>query len=149
LHWRHLHPEIREASAQGYTSQNYYTAFLEAVKRYANRTREYSGAVIERDLDLMGHVFGSEATKLLKVTIGYFRANGTNFAATTIDNIENAQRMLSQGIISGGRNIVAHEEAIDLFTSGLFSEKDCLDLLSLISHLMCRIDVAHNNKTTS
>ncbi|MBC7766553.1 TIGR02391 family protein [Arenimonas sp.] len=146
LHWRHLHPEIRDASAQGYISQNYYAAFLESVKRYANRTREYAGVTIERDLDLMGNVFGSDATKILKVAVGYLRVNGTNFATSTTDNIENAQRMLSQGIISGGRNVVAHEEAMDLSVSGLFSEKDCLDLLSLISHLMCRIEVANNYK---
>lgn len=143
LHWRHLHPEIREASFAGYEGENYYAAFLEAVKRYANRTREYSGIVNEQDLDLMGNVFGPEEGKAIKVAAGYLRANGTVFAINTIKNIESAQRRLSQGIIEGGRNVVAHEEAIDLSSSGLFSEKDCLDLLSLISHLMCRIEAAN------
>jgi hypothetical protein len=82
----------------------------------------------------------------LEVAAGYLRANGTNFAVNTIANIENAQRKLSQGLIEGGRNVVAHEEVLDLSVSGLFSEKDCLDLLSLISHLMCRIDEAQAKK---
>jgi uncharacterized protein (TIGR02391 family) len=144
LHWRHLHPEIRAASEQGYVGANYYSAFLEAIKRYANRTREYSGSDIEQDFNLMGSVFGPE--KALEVAAGYLRANGTNFAVNTIANIENAQRKLSQGLIEGGRNVVAHEEVLDLSVSGLFSEKDCLDLLSLISHLMCRIDEAQAKK---
>jgi len=143
LHWRHLHPEIQEASEKGYMGKDYYTAFLEAIKRYSNRTREYSGNANEHDLDLMGQVFGPEPEKVIKVAEGYLRANGTNFAENTIKNIEGAQRKLSQGVVEGGRNIVAHEEAIDLSTSGLFSEVDCLDLLSLISHLMCRIDEAN------
>ncbi len=145
LHWRHLHPEIKAASEQGYKSQNYYAAFLEAVKRYVNRTREFSGSNSNNDSNLMGEVFGPEENKLLKVAKGYLRANGRSFAADTISNIELAQRQLSQGLVAGGRNVVAHEEAIDLSVSKLFSEKDCLDLLSLISHLMCRIESAKNN----
>ena len=146
LHWRHLHPEIKDASEQGYRNQNYYVAFLEAIKRYANRTREFSGITNEHDLDLMAQAFGPEPGRPLKVALGYLRANGSNFANNTIQNIENAQRRLSQGLVEGGRNVVAHEEAIDLSKSKLFSEKDCLDLLSVISHLMCRIEVANNNK---
>ncbi len=146
LHWRHLHPEIGKASLLGYKNEDYYSAFLEAVKRYANRTREYSGIPNEKDLDLMGQVFGPEEDKGLKVAAGFIRANGSNFAKNTINNIEGAQRKLSQGVVEGGRNVVAHEERIDLFTSNLFSEKDCLDLLSLLSHLMHRIEEA-NKKT--
>ncbi|NOX65683.1 MAG: TIGR02391 family protein [Chlorobi bacterium] len=149
LHWRHLHHEIQEASNNGYTNEDYYTAFLEAIKRYANRVREYSSNNNGHDLDLMGQVFGSEPDKVLKVAMGYLRANGTDFADNTIKNIEGAQRKLSQGVVEGGRNVVAHEESIDLSISGLFSEKDCLDLLSLISHLMYRIEKANKKKCLS
>ena len=144
LHWRHLHPEIKSASETGYVSGNYYNAFLEATKRFINKTREYSGVQDGTDMNLMGQVFGPEDGKALKVAVGYHRANGVAFAEDTIDNIERAQRRLSQGSIEGGRNIVAHEEQLDLSLSGLFSEKDCLDMLSLISHLMCRIENANN-----
>ncbi|ORU93298.1 MAG: hypothetical protein A6F72_06560 [Cycloclasticus sp. symbiont of Poecilosclerida sp. N] len=146
LHWRHLHPEIQIASEQGYKGGNYYAAFLEAVKRYANKVREYSGNNNTRDFDLMGNVFGPEDAKALKVVVGYVRGNGDFFSVKTVKNIESAQRKLSQGIIEGGRNVVAHQEVIDLSESGLFSEKDCLDLLSLISHLMCRIETAHERR---
>ena len=143
LHWRHLHPEIRSASELGYTGKNYYSAFLEAAKRYANRTRDYSGNTNNYDLDLMGQVFGPEENKVLKVARGYLRDNNSEFAASTLENVEKAQRKLSQGIVEGGRNVVAHEESVDLSISGLFTEKDCLDLLSLLSHLMYRIESAY------
>ena len=144
LHWRHLHPEIKTASEIGYVNKNYYNAFLEATKRFINKTREYSGVDTGTDMDLMGNVFGPEDGKALKVAVGYLRENGMAFADSTIKNIEFAQRKLSQGSIEGGRNIVAHEEQLDLARSGLFSEKDCLDMLSLISHLMYRIENANN-----
>lgn len=145
LHWRHLHEEIKDASKKGYEGSNYYSAFLEAAKRYANRVREYSGNSNEHDVDLMGQVFGFEEGKW-NVAVGYLRANNTNFSSNTLKNIEGAQRKLSQGVFEGGRNIVAHEEALDLVKSGIFSEKDCLDLLSLISHLMCRVEIANQRK---
>lgn len=147
LHWRNLHPEIRDASEEGYQSQNYYAAFFEAMKRYINRTREYSGVYNTSDASLMGSVFGPEADKVLKVAKGYVRPNGTNFYDDTIFNIELAQRQLSQGLVAGGRNVVGHEEAIHLSESKLFSQKDCLDLLSLMSHLMCRIEVANSKES--
>lgn len=146
LHWRNLHHEIQEVSEEGYINRDYYTAFLEAAKRYINRTRCYSGSIAKTDSGLMGEVFGPEKEKILKVAKGYIRASGENFAVKTIDNIERAQRQLSQGVIEGGRNVVAHEEVLDLANSELFSEEDCLDLLSLISHLMRRIDNANNMK---
>ena len=149
FHWRHLHEEIQDASRNGYEGQDYYTAFLESIKRYANRTREYSGSTIEKDFNLMGKVFGDDENKLLHVAKGFLRANGTNFSDTTLKNIENAQQRLSQGVIEGGRNVVAHEEVLDLSSSGLFSEIDCLDLLSLISYLMHRIDHANLAKESA
>jgi len=149
LHWRHLHPEIKNASEIGYKNENYYNAFLEAVKRYANKTRDYSNVHDKSDVDLMGYVFGPEEVKVLKVAKGYKKINGSDFAALTIQNIEGAQRKLSQGVIEGGRNVVAHEEQLDLSESGLFSEKDCLDLLSLLSHLMYRVESRKVEAVTS
>ena len=146
LHWRHLHPEIKDASSNGYKGQDYYGAFLEAIKRYVNKTRKFSQSNNLGDWDLMGHVFGPEPEKVLKVAAGYVKKDGTDFAEKTITNIEGAQRKLSQGVVEGGRNVVAHEEVIDLSDSGLFSKEDCLDLLSLISHLMRRIEEANRKK---
>ena len=46
------------------------------------------------------------------------------------------------GIVQGGRNVLSHEECKELQESGLFTEKDCLDMLSLLSHLFKRLDDA-------
>jgi len=90
----------------------------------------------------MGKVYGKEANKVLKVAKNYKKTDGTDFNNSTIENIEEGQKLLSMGIMTGARNPVAHEEIAELRDSGLFSEKDCLDALSLLSHLFRRLDNA-------
>jgi hypothetical protein len=89
---------------------------------------------------MMGEVYGKGSK--LTVTRSYKKPDGRAFPATTLENIEDGQKFLSMGIVAGGRNPVAHEEIAHLRDSGLFSEKDCLDGLSLLSHLIRRLDDA-------
>ena len=149
-HWRHVHPEIQEVSRQAYQNEDYYTAFQEAAKRYANTVRQHLSGFTGDDHQMMGAAFGAEKgqNKYLPTTKKYKRPSGVVFNQKTLENIENGQRELSQGIIRGCRNPLAHEEHTDLRVSGLFSEKDCLDALSILSHLFRRLDdaiEAHNN----
>jgi len=140
-HWRHLHSKVQDASIDDYIRADYYRAFNEAVKRYINDVRNKSASTNSSDSSMMGEVFGVGSNKL-KVSKNSVKPDGTNFQNTTIDNIEKGQKFLSMGIVSGGRNPVSHEEVMDLRVSGLFSEKDCLDALSLLSHLFKRLDDA-------
>ncbi len=141
-HWRNLHPSVRDVSKQAYEDKDYYKALREAAKRYVKSVQAKAGNIIEKDHPLMGRVFGFEngMPKLLSVTKIYKRPDGSDFRPETIDSIENGHRELSQGIVRGCRNPLAHEEDIDLRDSDLFSEKDCLDALSLLSHLFRRLD---------
>ncbi|MCB0749329.1 MAG: TIGR02391 family protein [Ignavibacteriae bacterium] len=137
FHWRQLHVKIQDASEEGYKNKDYYKAFLEAAKRYANETRTKSGST-STDQGMMGEVYG--AGKIISVCGNYKKTDGTDFTDSTIRNIEEGQKLLSMGIVSGGRNPLSHEEIKELRDSDLFSEKDCLDGLSLLSHLMKRLD---------
>ena len=144
-HWRRLHDEIKSASKKQYEDKDYYGAFQEAVKRYVNAVQEkLKGADVSKN-NLMGAAFGKEKGRL-KVAQGFKKRDGTSFNSNTTDNIEEGQKLLSMGIISGARNPTAHEEIIDLKESGLFTEKDCLDALSLLSHLFRRLDKAQKQK---
>ncbi len=143
-HWRHLHDGIKEVAKEPYKKQEYYKAIEEAIKRYVRAVRIKSGNLPDKDHPLMGRAFGFEngMPKLLSVTKIYKRPDGSDFSPETIENIENGHRELSQGIVRGCRNPLVHEGDIDLRDSGLFSEKDCLDALSLLSHLFRRLDDA-------
>jgi len=136
LHWRHIHLEIQQVSEIYYKNKDYYSAFLEALKRYAAEVRKKSGSVNHSDRSMMGEVFSN---RKLSVTKKYKKTDGTLFSDDTIENVELGQHYLSEGIVIGGRNPLSHEEHRELSASGLFSEKDCLDFLSLLSHLFKRL----------
>ncbi len=140
-HWRHLHSEIQDASRADYERGDYYRAFIEAAKRYITAVRTKSGSNQTSDFSLMSDVFSAQTPKL-KVAQNYLKPNGNAFTNFTIENIESGQRYFSQGVVSGCRNPLNHEEREDLIASDLFSEKDCLDALSLLSHLFRRLDNA-------
>lgn len=144
-HYRHLHETVRKVSEKGYQNQDYYRAFEETMKRYILEVQRKSG-LTDTERSLMTSAFGPEGNKVLKVTKKYKRRNGEDFNITTIDNIEEGQRWLSAGIMIGARNPIAHEEISELQESGLFTEEDCLDSLSLLSHLFRRLDDAVNTK---
>ena len=145
-HWRHLHPQIKEASEADYQREDYYRAFQEAVKRYSDTVRTISGSKNMSESSMMGEVFGKPEKKkekiptALQVTKNFKKPDGKDFPIQTMDSIEEGQKFLSMGVISGCRNAVSHVEINDLRDSGLFTEKDCLDALSLLSHLFSRLD---------
>ena len=138
LHWRHLHKIVKEKSAPYYQNQDYYHAFIEAMKKYISAVREKSDSPVTPDISLMGAVFNNDGC--LNVIGNYRKQDRSEFTADTISNIQSGQQHLSQGIVAGGRNPLAHVEIEELKKSDLFSEKDCLDLLSLLSHLFKRLD---------
>ena len=141
-HWRGLHPDIQDASKTYYEQKDYYQAFSESVKRYITNTRDKSGSCQSSDHGLMGEAFGADRSKRkLTVTKKYTcKSNGQPFSPNTLSTIEDGQKFLSMGVVSGCRNPIAHEEIKDLKNSNLFSEKDCLDALGLLSHLQRRLE---------
>ena len=140
LHWRYLHTEIRNAAEEDYRRNDFYRAFIEAVKRYINTVRAKSKSTNSTDHGMMGSEFGLD--KVLKVAAKFNKPDGSKFHTDTYKCIEEGQKYLSMGIVSGARNPISHEEIGDLRDSKLFTEKDCLDMLSLLSHLFKRLDDA-------
>ena len=145
LHWRHLHESVQEKSEKYYKEKNYYTACLEAIKKYTNSVKEKSETSQTDEYSVMSDSF-RDKNKLLDLTENYKKPGGGDFTSKTKDNIQSGQQHLSMGVIMGGRHPLSHEEIEDLKASDLFSESDCLDLLSLLSHLFKRLDNA--KKTT-
>lgn len=139
-HWRNLHSSVQAVSKEYYTSQDYYTALFESAKRYVNEVKaKANSTLIERDL--LENVFAIKNPKL-SVTDKFKKPSGTDFRDDTLSNINEGHRMLAIALWAAFRCPIAHEEVCDLRDSGLFSEKDCLDALSLLSHLFHRLDDA-------
>lgn len=140
FHWRRLHQTVKDASYTDYKNADFYRAVEEAIKRYQTKVQEKSNCN-EDGQKLMLKVFGKD-NAILSVSSNYMKKNGTDFSSSTKENVEEGQKFMSAGMMSGVRNPIAHEEIVELRDSGLFTENDCLDMLSLLSHLCRRLDDA-------
>jgi len=138
--WRHLHPEIQSATSSYYIDQDYYIAVQEAIKRYVSLSKKRAGVDASDALTIVTSAFGEKGK--LRVFHMYMASDG--FDPQTEKNVENGQKHISMGIIGGFRNPLAHEEVARLQESGAFTNDDCLDALSIISHLMRRLDGAQD-----
>lgn len=145
-HWRRLHKTVQDASYDDYKNTDFYRAVEEAIKRYETVTKTKSGND-QTGRVLMSHVFGKDGC--LSVTSHFKKRDGSDFGADTKENIEEGQKFLSMGMMAGVRNPLAHEEKIELKETGLFTENDCLDMLSLLSHLFRRLDDAEKVKSNN
>ena len=143
-HWRRLHQTVKESSYEDYKKEDFYRAVEESLKRYQTKVQTKAG-VDEDGQKLMLSVFGKDKA-ILSVSSQYKKSDGSEFSQSTKENIEEGQKFMSAGMMSGVRNPIAHEEIRELKRSGLFTENDCLDMLSLLSHLFRRLDDAVNKK---
>ena len=137
LHWRHLHPEIQRISKEYYEKQDYWHAATEAVKHYILTVRSMSGSAQVNDQPMMGEVFGKDSGLLLV----------TANSDMVEKDIEDGQKFLSMGVVAGFKNpVVSHSTIESIKARGLFDEKDCLDILSLLSHLQKDWIAAKNDR---
>ncbi len=139
-HWRHLHKIVQDASYNDYKNEDFYRAVDETIKRYESLTQKKSGQSGLTGQGLITQVFGKDKT--LSVSEKYKKRDCSNFTTSTTENIEEGQKFFSMGVFAGVRNPIAHAEIIELKETGLFTENDCLDMLSLLSHLFRRLDDA-------
>lgn len=138
-HWRHIHKIVQDASYNDYMKADFYRAVEESIKRYNTCVQTKMNST-EDGQKLMMSVFGKD--KDWSVSAKYKKTDGSEFSNDTKENIEEGQKFMSAGMMSGVRNPLAHEEVAQLKDSGLFTEDDCLDILSLLSHLFRRLDDA-------
>lgn len=139
LHWRALHPSIQEAAEREYKSENYHHAVVEAIKRYVKNVRKAASVSADmKELDVLNSSFLGDAPAV-DVALPY---TSMNLAAATKRDMREGQKQLSSAVWTGFRNILQHEEIVELKAAGAFSYQDCLDALSIVSHLQRRVEAA-------
>ena len=127
LHWRHLHKDLKDRISDYYKNQQYGQAADQGAKIYCEVIRSLTG-LTDDGTDLTGKAFGSNP---------YIKVADTS--SSSGDNIQKGQEALSRGLMTGFRNPISHAP-IDTVVPHTFSELDCLNILSLISYLLNRID---------
>lgn len=140
FHYRKLHPKIKEVSQKYYEQEDYATALHDAITEYRKKVH-----LLCEESD-QNESF-QNILQRLSVTEKYREKK--DISSDTLDNIDAAQNLLSQGINKAARNPRAHETSKDLQESGLLTESDCLNLLGLLSYLYRRLDDAEPKKPKS
>lgn len=133
-HYRNLHPEVQRMAWSDYEKgEDYYEAAEKASRAYIRNVKDKAGVDSPRDKTNMELAFNSGNGKLVV----------NNCFSVTEKTIQDGQCVLSQGLVAGCRNPLNHSfpnYREQLGDTGLFSEQDCLDMLSLISHLSRRLE---------
>lgn len=137
LHWRHLHHSVRDRVAQYYQNAQYGEAAGQGVQIFCEIIRNLTG-LTEDGTALVNAVFG----KTPFTSPPRLQLNA--LCTESEKNIQEGQAHLSRGIITGFRNPVFHAP-IDTTVPAVFSELDCLNILSLASYLVTRLDAATVN----
>lgn len=139
FHWRSLHKDVQVASESLYKSGHYFHAVVDAIKRYTKDVQSV-GQLTEYDLSALGKAFAYKGDDAPLVDV----ANPFIGSATTstLRNIRAAQQSISQGLWQGFRDPIAHEDIENMQQQGIFSYQDCLDALSILSHLRRRLQDA-------
>lgn len=138
-HWRHLHQDLHTACNDFYNEKkDYLSAAIEAVKVFEDKVQKQTGLHSTDGRALLETAFGSKKSILLL----------TDDKTQTEQNLEDGLKQLACGIWTGFRNPVQHELRANLFPS-IFTDKDALDLISLISYLLKKVEQTKKRSNTA
>lgn len=149
FHFRYMHPILQDKCKEYYQNANYYIAVQQACIAYSFAVKDKIEEFGENrptgsERNIMARYFGQD--KLIRVALNSTKTNGQPLEMDTKKGLEDAQSLLSQGVMAGFRNPIAHEG--DNLKDGIISEKHCLDALSLISMLFERLENAEKLSET-
>lgn len=137
LHWRHLHNSLRDRVKAYYQHSQYGEAANQGVQIYCELIRGLTGLKTD-GTELVNGVFGSKPF----TTPPTVQLN--DLSTDSRKNIQEGQGHLSRGVVTGFRNPIVHGP-MDANVPAVFSELDCLNVLSLVSYLITRLDGATVN----
>lgn len=131
--WSGLHKKITEniIIKEKFFAEKYLEAAKEAVQIYNEAVQDVSGYK-DNDYALMEKSFGKEDHKVVWIT---------NKSDESEKNIDEGQKLLSQGVMVGFKNPgVSHTSLTKSLKINNFSDRNCLDILSTISYLFDRLE---------
>lgn len=135
LYWRHLHEDVQEEVKSFYKHEDYFKALEQALMLYVDLVKDRSGSSAP-ELNMMQQVFKEDAP-IIDVSARF----DPSLPQDSKRNLNRSQKTLSEGILAGFRNLIAHHRQRVLINEGIFSDSDCLDALGMISYLYSRVKV--------
>jgi uncharacterized protein (TIGR02391 family) len=138
LHWRHLHATVRERVREYYKNRQYGHAASQGVHIYCEAIRKLTGRSEDGRL-LVDGIFSSRPGQKPELQIN-------DLSTESLRNIQDGQAHLSRGVVVGFRNPISHHP-MDSVVPSVFTELDCLNVLSVTSYLITRLDKATCNRS--
>ena len=135
-----MHNALRERIKSYYEYTQYGDAASQGVQIYCEIIRKLTRRK-EDGRDLVNRIFGSSPFD----TPPDIQLNDLD--TESLKNIQEGQGHLSRGVVTGFRNPISHGP-IDTNVPALFTELDCLNILSLVSYLITRMDNAKVNASS-
>lgn len=137
--WRTLHSELHADSVRRrYETASYHSAVQEAVTLMIEYIRRHASVNVDTlELDTINAALGAE--KIL-VAIGPSHPAFELVSESTRKNIDSSLPEFARGLWKGFRHPLDHHSESVLVRSTALTFQDCLDALSLISHILRRID---------
>lgn len=138
LHWRHLHPRLQAVVKSYYENKQYGEAAQQGCLEYLQFLREKSGMTTDgRALVDPIFTYAKSSNRMPKLQI-------TKLSNESEENIQEGHAHFSRGLVTGFRNPIQHAP-IYTMVPDVFAEIDCLNILSLVSYLMEKVDGASVN----
>lgn len=132
--WSGLHERIKENKIikRKFFNEEYLEAAREAVQIFNEEVQNISKRKDIGYTGLVSHVFGKGENKLIWVT---------NQSNQSEEDIDEGQKFLSMGIMTGFRNpALGHTSLTKAEKIKHFTDRNCLDILSTISYLFDRLE---------
>ena len=143
LHWRHLHEKLKSKVERYYHNQQYGHAADQGAKIYASVIRDLTGK--DTDGADLASLFSFQLDKETKVISKLPNISVSELKTLSERNLQDGQLHLTKGLMQGFRNPINHAP-VEEVVPAVFSELDCLNILSLVSYLVTRLDSAKVNK---
>lgn len=145
FHNKNLCTELSQLTIDSYKREDYYQAVFDGVKRYISKIRAKTNVNSGNDDKTVISAFKPDGGILSVCGAFTEYINNETGAVLTEDTIKTLERgnfLLAQAMLAAFRNPIAHQETVDLRESQIYTAEDCLDALSLLSHLYRRLDQA-------
>jgi uncharacterized protein (TIGR02391 family) len=124
-----LHPEVFKHAKGSFQHEKYAHAVLEVCKAYDKAVQDKT-LLSKFGRSLMQEAWAWNAAKL----------RATNGESESDERYHDGLKLLSEGVMTGVRNITAHEPVLDW----PIKKQDCIDILHLLSFLYRTLDRAVN-----
>lgn len=146
LHWRHLHERLRPRIENYYISKQFGLAADQGTKIYSEAIKTLTG--VDLDGTKLSALFNFQKSNTTNTIEKLPHIQISKLETESERNIQEGQGHLTRGLMQGFRNPVNHAP-IDSVVPETFSELDCLNILSLVSYLISRLDDASINEPIS